>query len=103
MSALTVYKIFTYSMILILFALYWPLRAASARVRKEIDQLKAENDADSRVGCGVAGIEDIPRQVSFRSRSCRSAVDMAATPLSRTSHEWPCFWRRRPGQRGPLS
>lgn len=61
MSALTVYKIFAYSMILILFALYWPLRAASARVKKEIDKLNAENDADSQGGCVIAGTEDLPR------------------------------------------
>lgn len=61
MSALTIYKIFVFSMILILVAVYWPLRAASARVKKEIEKLNAENDADLRTGCAVARAEDVPR------------------------------------------
>lgn len=60
MSALTVYKIFAYSLILILFALYWPLRAASARVKKEIEKLNAENDADAQAGCAIGRTEDSP-------------------------------------------
>ena len=44
MSALTIYNIFALAMILICFAVYWPLRAASARVKREIEELTAEDE-----------------------------------------------------------
>lgn len=54
MSALTIYKIFAVAMGLGLFALYWLLRSASARVKKEIQDLTSEDDADSHVGVETA-------------------------------------------------
>lgn len=47
MFALTIYKIIALSMLFVCIALYWPLRAASARVKREIDQLAAQ-DAESQ-------------------------------------------------------
>lgn len=47
MSTLTIYKIIALSMLFVCFALYWPLRAASGRVKKEIDELDAQ-DAESQ-------------------------------------------------------
>lgn len=61
MSALAIYKIFALSMLLICFALYWPLRAASLRVRKEIEELAAQDAAESQAAFTAARTEDVPR------------------------------------------
>lgn len=60
MSALAIYKIFALSMLLICFALYWPLRAASARVRKEIEELAAHDASESQAARTAARTEDVP-------------------------------------------
>lgn len=61
MSALTIYKIFAVAMGLGLFALYWLLRSASARVKKEIQDLTSEDDADPHVGGETAGGRKLAR------------------------------------------